>query len=179
MGRRVVVIVAVGLAVVFVVGTLRLFVWPSSSVVPAKADAVALLSGGANDRLPEAKRLMARGVAGVLVIPNGRDPRWTPANWLCDRHQRFEVLCPSPKPNSTRGEAEVIGRLATERGWRRVVVVTSRYHVTRAGVLLRRCIGGSVSVVASTAHIGVVAWTERIVHEWGGLASALVLHRAC
>jgi uncharacterized SAM-binding protein YcdF (DUF218 family) len=172
-------VAAAVLAFLFAAATLRLFVWPASASVPAKADAVALLSGGAGDRLPKAQQIMERGVAGVLVIPNGHDPTWVPANRLCDQPQRFEVICPSPKPNSTRGEAEVIGRLAAERRWRRVVVVTSRYHVTRAGILVRRCVRGSVSVVASTPNAGVASWTEHVVHEWGGLASAMVLHRAC
>jgi uncharacterized SAM-binding protein YcdF (DUF218 family) len=179
MHRPALVIVAVAVVVLFVGASVRLFVWPPTSSVPARADAVALLSGGAGDRLPTAQRLVARGVAPVLVIPNGRDPKWAAANHLCNQRQPFEVLCPDPAPNTTRGEAEVIGRLAADRRWRRVVVVTSRYHVTRAGMLVRRCVDGSVSVVASTPHAGIVSWTEQVVHEWGGLASALALHRSC
>jgi uncharacterized SAM-binding protein YcdF (DUF218 family) len=177
--RLVTVAVGLVLLVLLVAASLRLFVWPPTSSVPARADAVALLSGGAGDRLPKAQGLTARGVASVLVIPNGHDPKWAAANRLCSRPQTFEVLCPDPAPNTTRGEAEAIGRLAADRGWRRVVVVTSRYHVTRAGVLLRRCVHGSVAIVGSTPQAGVVSWTEHVVHEWGGLASAMALHRAC
>ena len=167
------------LLVVAAVATLRLFVWPPPGNVPAKADAIALLSGGAGDRLPKAQALMARGVARVLVIPNGHDPNWRAANRLCDEPQPYRVVCADPHPNSTRGEAELIGRLAGERAWRHVVVVTSRYHVTRARVLVGRCVPGSVAVVASMPNAGALSWAGHVVHEWGGLADALAIHRGC
>jgi uncharacterized SAM-binding protein YcdF (DUF218 family) len=177
--KRVLVGVA-GVAVVsFLAATLRLFAWPSTSSVPAKADAIVLLSGGAGERLPAAQRLVLAGVAPVLVIPNGHDPAWHAANRLCDQPQPFEVVCPNPEPNTTRGEARLIGHLASQRGWGDVVVVTSRYHVTRAGVLARRCVHGKVAMVAATPRGGVVTWARHALHEWGGLASALVLDRSC
>jgi hypothetical protein len=78
-------VVAAVLAFLFAAATVRLFVWPASAGGPAKADAVALLSGGAGDRLPKAQLLMVQGVAHVLVIPNGHDLTWSPANRLCDQ----------------------------------------------------------------------------------------------
>jgi len=178
-GRRLLLVVAVICVLLLAGATLRLFVWPPSAAVPAKADAVALLSGGAGDRLPKAKALMARGVAPVLVISNGHDPKWTAANRLCDTPQPYRVVCPDPHPNTTRGEAEVIGRMAGQLAWRHVVVVTSRYHITRARLLLGRCLHGGLAVVASTPRAGVLSWTADVAHEWGGLADAVAIHRGC
>ena len=170
--------IAVVLLVLFVGASLAFFVWPSTGSVPARADAVALLSGGRGDRLPAAERLMARGVAPLLVVPHGRDPRWPAGNRVCDSSHSYAVECPDPHPDTTRGEVELIGKLAAQRGWRRVVVVTSRYHVTRAGMLVRRCVHGTVSMVASTPHDSLTTWGSHVAHEWIGLGVAVV-HRAC
>ena len=52
-------------------------------------------------------------------------------------------------------DARAIARLARERGWSSIVVVTSRFHVTRARMLFRRCYRGALSVVpvGSTAFV--------------------------
>ena len=50
----------------------------------------------------------------------------------------FEVLSVVPEPSTTRGEAREVARLAAERGWQRIFVVTSSYHVPRARLIFRR-----------------------------------------
>src|SRR5205823_5133085 len=79
--------------------------------------------------------LMRRRVAPVLAISGAfLDPKWTKAHRLCRGEEgptRYRVLCFVPQPYSTRGEARAIARLAVQHGWRRVIVVTSTFHVTR------------------------------------------------
>src|SRR4051794_24178594 len=105
-----------------------LFVWPSGDS-PARADAVVVLAGAKVPRLDKGLELMRRHVAPVLVISDGLDPLWPRANRLCRGDAGFEVVCFRPRPYSTRGEAEAVARIASARGWRSIVVVTSRYHV--------------------------------------------------
>ena len=135
-----------------------LFVWPrANQTPPAHADVVVVLEGGRDTRLDPALKLMRRGIAPVLAISSAfRDPGWTTAHELCRGtygHVPFKVVCFEAKPFDTRGEAETVTRLAKRYGWRRVVVVTSTYHVTRAHMLFRRCFHGELWTVGTSAPV--------------------------
>ena len=177
--RRRLGIVAVAVVLVAGLAVTGLLVWPPVHSPPARVDAVAVLSGGSGDRLPTALGLVRDGLAPVLVIPNGTDPTWDDANRLCGQDQPFVVLCPRPRPDTTRGEAATLDALARRRGWDRMVVVTSRYHVTRARVLLPRCLDARVTVVGSDPDGGPLTWARYVEHEWLGLVDAVVLDRGC
>lgn len=149
----------------FVVG--RLFLFPPTDEV-VRADAVVLFAGGRGERLETAVDLMERNVATVLVIPHGTHPSWPLANALCAGEPGYEVLCPDPDPDTTRGEAQLVGRLAGERGWTRIALVSSTYHLTRASTLLRRCTDAEVDLVAAGHGVGVTTMAGRVLHELGG-----------
>jgi uncharacterized SAM-binding protein YcdF (DUF218 family) len=118
---------------------------------------------------------MRRRVAPVLYVSDGA--RET-SRRLCHRTVPYRVVCLRPEPYSTRGEAETVGRIARERGWRRIVIVTSRYHVRRARMLFDRCLGaGRVSVVGTRPSLPRFALGALL--EWPKLALALTFRRAC
>jgi uncharacterized SAM-binding protein YcdF (DUF218 family) len=155
--------------------TARFVLWPEEQS-PRHADAVVVLSGD-HLRLGKALELMARQVAPTLVISDGRAPGWHRANRLCEGGARFRVVCFKPRPYSTRGEARAVARLARARGWRSVLVVTSRYHVTRARLLFRRCVDARVWVTGSTYRRSLVPL--EVFLEPAKLAYALVVARRC
>jgi uncharacterized SAM-binding protein YcdF (DUF218 family) len=156
--------------------TNRLFVSPAGDR-PEAADAVVVLSGDFGDRLGKALELMEARMAATLVIDG--EPDYALMADLCVTKQHFEVICLRPEPDSTRAEARALGRLASERAWRRVVVVTSRSHVTRTGLLFERCVRGSVAVVASDPPHRPGATLSAILHEWPALAAAVLRDRGC
>jgi uncharacterized SAM-binding protein YcdF (DUF218 family) len=170
LARRLVLLVV--LLVALVAASVYLFVFAHTDA-PGRADAVVVLSGSSSDRIPRALALMRAHTAPVLVVSDGRveTPR------LCGRRTPYRVLCFRPDPFSTRGEAEAIARLARGRGWRTVDVVTSRYHVFRARMLIERCYGGGLRMVASNPPLGRYAYGAAI--EWPKLALALTLRRRC
>ena len=86
--------------------------------------------------------LIGDGVASNLVVSRGSDR-------LCGTQHDFAVYCFVPDPDDTRGEAEAVGRIAAQEGWHHLVVVTSDYHATRAGLLFGRCFSGTVDVTAA------------------------------
>jgi uncharacterized SAM-binding protein YcdF (DUF218 family) len=157
--------------------TARWFVWPASAE-PAGADVIVVFAGGRGERLRTAVRLVEQGIATTLVISNGRDPRWRDANRLCAGWPGVTVLCPTPRPGTTEGEARMVAALAEQRHWRSVVLVTSTYHLRRASLLLRRCYPGEVQPVAARPTLSPVLIT-RIAHEWAGLLAAVALRRGC
>jgi hypothetical protein len=116
--------VLVVVVMAFVGLTAWLFVWPASAT-PERADAVVVFAGGRGERLRAAMRLIRDGVAPTLVISNGWDPGWTDANRLCRGWSQATVLCPTPDPDTTEGEARMVAALAERSGWRSMVLVTS------------------------------------------------------
>lgn len=150
---------------------------PSAALTPSplpKADAVVVLGGGvrpslaprpgvevneAGDRLLTGLRLMRRGLAPTMVVSGGRiglttaDP--SPPEALSTRALAIELgLAPAaivtnPGSRTTAEEARDIGGLARERGWRRVLLVTSATHMPRALATFQRLSGLGVIPVAT------------------------------
>jgi uncharacterized SAM-binding protein YcdF (DUF218 family) len=161
----------------WLVATAVLFLWPTEDS-PQRADAVVVLSGSRAYRLPRALELMRAGVARTLVISNGRDPGWRQARRLCtEGDSQFRVVCFTPKPDSTQGEAEGVARIAAQRDWRSLVVVTSRFHVTRARMLFERCFDGNVGAVGTGSPY--LYLPLNVLGEWGKLGYQLTVQREC
>ncbi len=172
------VLLAAVVLVALALGTSRLFVWPSSDA-PKGADAVVIFAGGRGERLAAAERLMAAGLAPNLVIPNGTAPEWPAGNRACSEDLPYEVHCPRPDPDTTRGEARTIAALAKEKGWTRVIVVTSSYQLSRARLLLGRCFGDEVLSVRAQPALSAFGWARRVGHEWLGWIQAMTTKRGC
>jgi uncharacterized SAM-binding protein YcdF (DUF218 family) len=174
--RRILVAI-VGVAVVaWVVATVRLVFVPAEDD-PGRADAVVVLSGSKHERLDRGLELVEDGVAPTLVISGGLDPRQPAANRLCqDGGDGFDVVCFTPEPDSTRGEARQVAELARTQRWQRVLLVTSRFHVTRARMLFDRCLDADVDAVGVD-----YPWTSvpaAIAGEWIKLGLSTV-SRGC
>lgn len=177
--RRALVLAALALLAAVLVVTARYVVWAPSDE-PGRADAVVVLAGGSGERLDKAVRLVETGAAPVLAISHGRRPGWADANRLCNGGLPYEVLCFEPRPDRTQGEARAVAQLARERGWRSVIVVTSRYHVTRATMLLERCFDGEVRGVgvAPRGNAGLPS-PRNVAHEWASYVHAFTVKRGC
>ena len=166
------------LAIALVAGTVRLVFVPAEDA-PGRADAVVVLSGSKHERLDRGLELVRDGVAPVLVISGGFDPRQPAASRLCHagKGAGFRVICFMPSPDSTRGEAREAGRLARERDWRRIVLVTSRFHVTRARMLFDRCVDGDVDAVG--VDYPRTSIPQAIAGEWVKLGLSETVNRGC
>jgi uncharacterized SAM-binding protein YcdF (DUF218 family) len=138
-------------------------------------DAIVVLAGSPDDRLPEGLALVRRHVAPVLYVSDGERQA---SRSLCDRTAPYRVLCLRPEPYSTRGEAETVARVARDRGWRQILVVTSEYHVRRARLLFDRCLGRDrVAVIGTRPSLPRFALGALL--EWPKQALALTFRRGC
>src|SRR5712691_105930 len=174
---RLTLLAVLGLFLAWAVAAAVLFVWPPQHV-PRRADVVVVLSGGRGPRLARAFDLVRRGVAPVLVVSDGWSATWPEANRLCaGRRAPVRVLCFHPDPYNTHGKAEGFARLATARGWRSVVVVSSRYHIARAKILFERCFRGTVYTAGANQSV----WTRllSVPSETAKLGYALIVRRGC
>lgn len=151
-----------------------LFVVPRGDA-PIHADAVVVLSGSPK-RLPKGLALVRAGWAPLLVVSRSTDPTQLEER-ACAHRLDVRVLCRRADPYSTEGEARMVRALARQRGWTTVDVVTSRYHVFRARLLLRRCFHGRLRVVAAPNDgwllpaDAVLEGLKLVYHE--------VVHRGC
>ena len=172
------ILIALGVLVVAWVGaTFRLVFFPVEDD-PGKADAVVVLSGSKHERLDRGLELVREGVAPVLVISGGFDPRQPRANRFCQEGgDGFSVACFTPDPDSTRGEARKVAELARKHGWRRVLVVTSRFHVTRARRLFDRCLDADVDAVG--VDYSWASIPAAVAGEWVKLGLSETVRRGC
>ena len=110
------------------------------------ADAIVALDGDRPRRLRKAVELAASGASASLVIVRGEA---VAPELFSARSLPFEVVSVVPEPSTTRGEARVVAHLAEERGWRRILVVTSAYHVPRARLIFARALTCELELVSA------------------------------
>ena len=170
-GRIVAVVVIV--LVVLSMATARLFVW-SPIDPPARVDAVVALGGDPGQRRAhEAIALVKSGFAPVAVVSlGGKRPVSCPHPGTSVR-----VICFRANPLNTRGEAQYVAALARRRHWTQLIVVSERTQATRARLLFKRCTTAALHMVPVSDPWSHLAYD--VAYEWGALAKALILQRAC
>ena len=120
-----------------------------------RADAILVLAGSDIERPLEAVDLYTTGFAARIVLTRESGE---PAMALVQRRgitAPFEVdwqrsvliqlgvaadavIIPPRVHDNTAQEAQTLRALAAEHGWRRVIVISSKYHLRRAGLAFRR-----------------------------------------
>jgi uncharacterized SAM-binding protein YcdF (DUF218 family) len=163
---------AVAALLLLCAATSRLIVWPASGM-PAHVSAIVMLAGpGA--RLSMALRLANERRASFLAISRGHDGYGGPCP---ARVRRVRLICFDPVPASTRGEAEVVGRLARTHHWRSLVLVTNTAQDSRARERMKRCFPGHVYVV--TVPVPLASWPGQIAYEWAATLKMWLIQPGC
>ena len=65
-------------------------------------------------------------------------------------------------------------RLASEHGWRTVIVVTFRPHASRARYILEKCFDGELVMVPNPTPISVRRWAFEYLYQTAGYVRALL-----
>lgn len=164
------------LALVFVVVTGRVFIWPSLPPLPEHADAIVELAGPANDRRDDRALELAReGRAPYLVQSTTTKEAGT--HHCLPTVPGVTVLCFHADPSTTRGEARFIAAESVRRSWRSVILVTTPDQAWRARLWTKRCFDGEVYV--ATTELPSLAWLRQIPYQWAATTKALTLQRSC
>lgn len=170
--------VVVLVAAVGLYGSLVLMNTPNDRV--AKADAVVVLGGEHDGREAFGVKLAKKLDAHTVVLSDPYRPKDKVMQKLCGTvRDGVEVMCEKPVPSTTRGEAIFADRLATEHQWRRVVVVSWRYHLIRARLIFDQCASASGASFAFVAvprrYLQTVAQFSYIfAYQVGGTIKALI-----
>jgi uncharacterized SAM-binding protein YcdF (DUF218 family) len=172
--RRALVIAIVTVIVAFCTISARLFVFPAMGM-PARVDAIVVL-GGTGNRLDLGMRLASEDRAPYLVLSLGLP--WVPPGICRGGHAgHARVICFRPSPDTTQGEAEGASRIARRRGWRSMVVVTTRDQVWRARLRFARCYSGRLYGLG--APVAWDEWPYAIAYQWLGTIKAEIAQRGC
>lgn len=140
---------------------------------PQQADAVVMLGGASNERMLDAMMIRFDLKAPYLVLSNTDTKGNASADEYCDNHSNKtvypDVICFDPEPMDTRGEARALAKLADEYQWKNMIVVTSTYHIKRAGLLMEQCVNANVTMMSTAPQFNTWQWFRRFVIETGGL----------
>jgi uncharacterized SAM-binding protein YcdF (DUF218 family) len=136
---------------------------------PERADAIVVLAGSYPDRVLEAVELYKLGLAPRIIlcrepetsgfrrvaelglnVPRPSDISRLVAEQLGVPPQAIEVL--SRAGDSTYAEAQTVIDEAARRGYRAILLVTSKYHTRRAAAIYRLLAGGRVKVIVRAAR---------------------------
>lgn len=143
---------------------------------PRAADAILVLGGTASaPRYLEGLELAQQGLAPTLVLSNPYRPADPVLDGLCARPQGgFTLECFAPAPTTTLGEGRELRRLAQERGWETVIVVTSTSHVSRARFIIGKCFDGQLVMVATPSKLSLLGWAWIFVYHSAAYVKSLV-----
>jgi uncharacterized SAM-binding protein YcdF (DUF218 family) len=150
----------------------RLYVVPTSDGARA-ADAVVVLGGQEFvDRLKTAHAMLKKFPGSVIVVsvPGGTTCPPKPAGATA-------ILCVSPTPSTTQGEARSATQLGHKYGWKSIEVVTTADQVWRARLRFSRCWSGSLSVVRADSSLH--SRLRAVPYEIAATIKAETVQRGC
>jgi hypothetical protein len=160
------------LVVVAVVVEVRLYVVPASDGAKP-TDAVVVLGGQEYQaRLRTADVILTKFPGSVVVVS-------IPGDIACPPQPpgASAILCFSPNPSTTQGEARMASKLATKYGWKSIEVVTTADQVWRAKLRFSRCWSGDLTVVRSNSSI--YSRMRAVPYETAATIKAETLQRGC
>jgi hypothetical protein len=164
------------LLIAAVMAGLPVYVRPQ--IDPLRHAAAILVLGGLpddpNDRYPFGIGLGEQGWAPIVVLSIDR---WR-TGFCAPQHPHLDLRCFIPEPPTTKGEAQELHRLAANYGWRTIIVVTSRPHISRARFILEQCFDGNLVMVESPAHLSALGWAYQYIYQTAGYAR-VVLEPGC
>jgi|SRR5882757_5972943 len=151
--RAILVAVAVVVALLLLIGISGYFLYTNASADGLqRADAIVVLGGEHDGREDYAIGVARDGWAPTVVLSNPYPDEDPVMQRVCTPPGGgIEVLCERPATVTTRGEAEMMHRLAAERSWHKIIVVTWRYHMPRARWILRQCFSQDPNAVVMQA----------------------------
>lgn len=150
---------------------------------PDRVDVIVVVAGANDDRYVYARHLAEQGVSDRILVSRPTSSTGAYARVL-DAYcastpavsrdgRRIEVECFAPDIGTTEGETTAATRIARERGWDSLLVVTYWGHVSRVRIYFEQCFDGFV-FVTDTPRPTQISRRYALLHETGGYVKALV-----
>jgi uncharacterized SAM-binding protein YcdF (DUF218 family) len=139
------------------------------------ADAVVVLGGEHDGREKYGIALAHQVGATTVLLSNPYLAGDRLMSELCDKLvDDVDVVCMSPSPSTTRGEAIMAREMGAERGWSSIIVVTWRFHLPRARIIFDQCYsdGGGRAImrgVPRSYELPIAVWEYVYLYQYGAL----------
>jgi hypothetical protein len=165
-------IVVAVLVVVAGIISIRLYVVPASDGA-GPVDAVVVLGGQEYKARLQTADVMLKKFPGSVVVVS------IPGGITCPPQPlgASAILCFSPNPSTTQGEARTAAKLAAKYGWKSMEVVTTADQVWRAKLRFSRCWSGNLTMVRSDSSI--YSRLRAVPYETAATIKAETLQRGC
>lgn len=155
---------------------------------PDRVDAIVIVAGTNDDRYIYARHVAEAGLADRILVSRpslgGSSSYATAIDEYCEASpvtardgRRIEVECFEPDTNTTEGETTAATRIARERGYDSLLVVTYWGHVSRVRIYFEQCFDGPVHVTDTPRPLST-SRKDALLHETGGYLKAF-LKPAC
>lgn len=154
---------------------------------PERVDAIVAVAGIDDDRYVFARSLAEEGVADHILVsqpPSGTGRYADAIDAYCASTpvaardgRQIDVECFAPDVDTTQGETTAATRIARERGYGSLLVVTYWGHVSRVRMYFEQCFDGPV-YVTDTPRPTQISRKYALLHETGGYFKAF-LKPAC
>ncbi|MFJ5872216.1 YdcF family protein [Dietzia maris] len=150
---------------------------------PDRVDAIVVVAGAADDRYVYARHLAEQGVADRILV--SQPPSTTGKYGVAIREycadspvtardgRRIEIECFEPDVDTTEGETTAATRIARERGYESLLVVTYWGHVSRVRMYFEQCFDGPVYVTDTPRPLSK-SRKDALLHETGGYLKAFI-----
>ena len=150
---------------------------------PDRVDAILVVAGARDDRYVYARHLAEEGVADRILVsrpPGAAGPYSTALDSYCASTpilardgRSVEIECFSPDVDTTEGETTAATRIARERGYSSLLVVTYWGHVSRVRMYFEQCFNGPVYVTDTPRPLSK-SRKDALLHETGGYLKAFI-----
>lgn len=176
--RATVVVGALVLALLLLMSLCGVALFTNAKVDPLeKADAVVVLGGEHDGREDYGIELARSGWAPTVVISDAYPKNDPVMERVCKPQPAVEVICARAPELNTRGEARMVHRLASERSWNKIIVVTWRYHLPRARLIFQQCFSRNSDAVVMEAvprryDYSPVRWQFIYAYQYAAFAKA-------
>jgi uncharacterized SAM-binding protein YcdF (DUF218 family) len=145
----------------------------------SRVDAVVVLAGEHDGREGYGLALARQALASTVVLSDPYPSADPLMSEIClRRYAAVEVICSRPDPATTRGEAIMTRRLAMERNWKSILIVSWRYHLPRARLVFCQCLSTirvSIAAKAVPRHYVLPLWYWQYIYlyQFAGIAKAM------
>ena len=141
------------------------------------ADVIVVLGGEHDGREEYGISLAQRGLAKTVLLSNPYRRDDVLMQRVCNApYGEVEVICSKPTESTTRGEALMASDLMTRRRWRRVLVVTWKFHIPRTRFIFGQCLpsGSQASYVAVPRRYlySLAVWEFQYIYQFSAFAKA-------
>ncbi|WP_307828292.1 ElyC/SanA/YdcF family protein [Antrihabitans sp. YC2-6] len=141
-----------------------------------KADAILVIGGyGYYERYTYGFELASQGWAPHLLLSQPGGPSDLFLTSRCSReYEGFTVECFRPDPPTTLGEARELRKVAQERNWKSVIVVTFMPHISRTRYIFEKCYDGELIMSPSPVSIPPQEWVWQYIYQTAGYIRSFV-----